>query len=63
MYLPEKLRDRYKEIMGAVDINDSVGCCEDAIVMATFPKDLEPWPNLQKLLALSNEHGAAKETS
>lgn len=63
LYLPEKLRDRYKEIMGAVDINDSVGCCEDAIVMATFPKDLEPWPNLQKLLALSNEHGAAKETS
>lgn len=63
LYLPEKLRDRYKDIMGAVDINDSVGCCEDAIVMATFPKDLEPWPNLQKLLALSNEHGAAKETS
>lgn len=63
LYLPEKLRDRYKETMGAVDINDSVGCCEDAIVMATFPKDLEPWPNLQKLLALSNEHGAVKETS
>lgn len=49
LYLPEKLRDKYKEIMGAVDINDSVGCCEDAIVMATFPKDLERYPGLKRL--------------
>ena len=49
LHLPEKLRDRYKEIMGAVDINDSVGCCEDAIVMATFPKDLERYPGLKRL--------------
>ena len=49
LFLPEKLRDKYKEIMGAVDINDSVGCCEDAIVMATFPKDLERYPGLKRL--------------
>ena len=49
LYLPEKLRDRYKEIMGAVDINSVVGCCEDAITMATFPKDLERYPGLKRL--------------
>ena len=49
LYLPEKLRDRYKETMGAVDINSVVGCCEDAITMATFPKYLERYPGLRRL--------------
>lgn len=55
LFLPEKLRDKYKEIMGAVDINDSVGCCEDAIVMATFPKDLERYPGLKRLKERLND--------
>lgn len=55
LFLPEKLRDRYKEIMGAVDINDSVGCCEDAITMATFPKDLERYSGLKRLKERLND--------
>lgn len=55
LFLPEKLRDRYKEIMGAVDINSVVGCCEDAITMATFPKDLERYPGLKRLKERLND--------
>lgn len=55
LYLPEKLRDRYKETMGAVDINSVVGCCEDAITMATFPKDLERYPGLKRLKERLND--------
>lgn len=55
LYLPEKLRDRYKETIGAVDINSVVGCCEDAITMATFPKDLERYPGLKRLKERLND--------
>lgn len=55
LYLPEKLRDRYKETMGAVDINSVVGCCEDAITMATFPKDLERYSGLKRLKERLND--------
>lgn len=49
LMLPERLEKRYRETLGALSINDYVGCCGDSITMATFPESLDTYTELAAL--------------